>query len=48
VNPSPARLREIVGVQLGILDMIRFFVQVNMTASSPMLASVAGGLRLAI
>jgi hypothetical protein len=47
VKPSPARLREIVGVQLGILDMIRFCVQVNMTASSPMLASLAGGLRLA-
>lgn len=48
VNPSPARLREIVGVQLGILDMIRFFVQVNVTGGSPMLTSVAGGLRLAI
>ena len=47
VKPSAARLREIVGLQLGILDMIRFFVQVNVTASSPMLASVAGGLRLA-
>jgi hypothetical protein len=48
VNPSPAQLREIVGVQLGILDMIRFFVQVNVTGGSPMLTSVAGGLRLAI
>lgn len=47
VKPSPARLREIVGVQLGIMDMIRFFLQVNVTASSPMLASLAGGLRLA-
>ena len=48
VNPSPARLREIVGVQLGILDMIRFFVQVNVSDGSPVLTSVAGGLRLAI
>lgn len=47
VKPSAARVREIVGVQLGILDLIRFFVQVNVTSSSPMLASVAGGLRLA-
>ena len=47
VKPSPARLREIVGLQLGILDVIRLFVQVNATASSPMLASVAAGLRLA-
>ena len=47
VSPSAARLREIVGVQLGILDMIRLFVQVNVATSSPMLASVAGGLRLA-
>jgi hypothetical protein len=48
VNPSAARLREIVGVQLGILDMIRLFLQVNVSGSSPMLTSVAGGLRLAI
>ena len=48
VKPSAAQVREIVGLQLGILDMIRFFVQVNMTAGSPMLTSVAGGLRLAI
>jgi hypothetical protein len=47
VKPSAARVREIVGVQLGILDLIRFFVQVNVTASSPMLAGLAGGLRLA-
>jgi hypothetical protein len=48
VDPSPARLREIVGVQLGILDTIRLFLQVNVTGGSPMLTSVAGGLRLAI
>jgi hypothetical protein len=48
VSPSAARLREIVGVQLGILDLIRFFVQVNVATSSPMLTSLAGGLRLAI
>jgi hypothetical protein len=48
VSPSAARLREIVGLQLGILDLIRFFVQVNVTGGSPMLTSVAGGLRLAI
>jgi len=47
-KPSAARMREIVGVQLGILDMIRFFMQVNVTGGSPMLTSVAGGLRLAI
>jgi hypothetical protein len=47
-NPSPARLREIVGIQLGILDMIRLFLQVNVSGGSPMLTSVAGGLRLAI
>jgi hypothetical protein len=48
VSPSPARLRDIIGLQLGILDMIRFFVQVNVSNSNPMLTSVAGGLRLAI
>ena len=48
VNPSPAQLREIVGIQLGILDLIRLFLQVNVTGGSPMLTSVAGGLRLAI
>jgi hypothetical protein len=47
-NPSTARMREIVGVQLSIFDLIRFFAQVNTTASSPMLTSVALGLRLAI
>ena len=47
VSPSPARLREIVGIQLGLFDMIRFFLQVNVTGGSPMLTSVAGGLRLA-
>jgi len=48
VKPSAARLREIVGVQLGILDIVRFFLQVNMSTSAPMLTSLAGGLRLAI
>jgi len=46
-KPSPARLREIVGVQLGLFDVVRFFMQVNVSSSSPMLASLAGGLRLA-
>ena len=48
VSPSPARLREIVGLQLGIFDVARFFVQVNTTGSSPMLTSVAAGLRVGI
>ena len=48
VSPSPARLREIVGVQLSIMDLVRFFAQVNTTGSSPMLTSLAVGLRLAI
>jgi hypothetical protein len=47
-KPSAARLREIIGVQLGIFDFVRLFVQVNTTGGSPMLTSVAGGLRLAI
>lgn len=47
-NPSAARFREIVGLQLGIFDVIRVFVQVNNTPSSPSLTSVAAGLRLAI
>jgi hypothetical protein len=37
-----------VGVQIGIFDVVRLFVQVNSTMSSPMLASVAAGLRLGI
>jgi len=48
VSPSAARMREIFGVQLGIMDVIRIFAQVNTTASSPMLTSLAMGLRLAI
>jgi hypothetical protein len=47
-SPSSARFREIVGVQLGILDLLRFFVQANISDGSPMLFGVAGGLRLAI
>jgi hypothetical protein len=47
-SPSAARMREIVGVQLSFIDVVRFFVQLNTTASSPMLTSVALGLRLAI
>jgi hypothetical protein len=47
-KPSAARLREIIGVQLGIFDFVRLFVQVNTTGGSPMLTSVAAGLRLAI
>jgi hypothetical protein len=48
VSPSAARMREIFGVQLSIMDVIRLFAQVNTTASSPMLTSLAMGLRLAI
>jgi hypothetical protein len=46
VNPSPARLREIVGIQINAM-LVRLFFQVNVTGSSPMLASAAAGLRLA-
>ncbi len=48
VSPDAARMREIFGVQLGLFDVIRLFAQVNTTASSPMLTSLALGLRLAI
>jgi hypothetical protein len=48
VSPSPARMREIFGLQLGILDVVRIFAQVNTTASSPVLTSLAMGLRLGI
>ena len=48
VKPDAARMREIFGVQLGLFDVIRLFAQVNTTASSPMLTSLALGLRLAI
>lgn len=47
-SPSTARFREILGVQVGIFDVLRLFVQVNNTPSSPSLTSVAAGLRLAI
>jgi hypothetical protein len=47
VSPSPARMRELAGIQLGILDIVRLFVQVNVANASPMLMSLAGGLRLA-
>lgn len=47
-SPSTARLREIVGVQLSFLDLVRFFTQVNVTGDSPVLTSIALGLRLAI
>jgi len=47
-SPSAARLREIIGVQLSVMDLIRFFVQVNTTGGSPMLTSVAAGLRVAM
>lgn len=46
-SPSAARFREILGLQLGIFDVARFFVQVNNTPS-PALTSVAVGLRLGI
>jgi len=48
VSPSPARMREIFGLQLGIFDVVRIFAQVNTTASSPVLTSLAMGLRLGI
>ena len=48
VSPSPARLREIVGLQVGIFDVVRLFLQVNTTGSSPLLTSLAAGLRLGI
>ena len=47
-NPSPAKLREIFGVQVSILDFVRIFTQVNISDGSPMLTSVAAGLRLGI
>lgn len=47
-SPSAARFREIVGVQVGVFDVVRIFVQVNNTPSSPSLTSVAAGLRLGI
>jgi hypothetical protein len=48
VSPSPARLREIFGLQLAPFDLVRLFVQVNTTGSSPMLTSLAAGLRVGI
>jgi hypothetical protein len=39
-------LREIVGIQINAM-LVRLFFQVNVTGSSPMLASAAAGLRLA-
>ena len=48
VSPSPTRMREIFGLQLGIFDVVRIFAQVNTTASSPVLTSLAMGLRLGI
>jgi hypothetical protein len=47
-SPSAARMREIVGLQLSIMNLVRCFAQVNVANSSPMLTSVAFGLRLAI
>jgi hypothetical protein len=46
VSPSPARLREILGLQVGLFDVVRIFLQVNASGSSPMLASLAAGLRV--
>jgi hypothetical protein len=46
VSPSPARLREIVGLQVGLFDVVRIFLQMNASGSSPMLASLAAGLRV--
>jgi hypothetical protein len=47
-NPSSARFREIIGLQVGVFDIVRVFVQVNNTPSSPSLTSIAAGLRLGI
>jgi hypothetical protein len=47
VTPSAARLREIFGIQINAM-LFRIFAQVNVTGDSPMLTSVAAGLRLAI
>jgi hypothetical protein len=47
-NPSAARFREIIGLQVGVFDIVRVFVQVNNTPSSPSLTSIAAGLRLGI
>jgi hypothetical protein len=47
-SPSAARVREILGVQVGIFDVVRFFAQVNVSNGSSMLTGVAAGLRLAI
>jgi hypothetical protein len=47
VNPSAARLREIIGLQINAM-LVRLFVQVNVTGDSPLLTSVAAGLRLAL
>jgi hypothetical protein len=46
VDPSPARMREIIGVQAN-LAILRLFAQMNLTASSPLLASFALGARVA-
>jgi len=48
VSPSATRMREIFGVQLSFVDVVRIFAQVNTTASSPVLTSLAVGLRLAL
>ena len=47
-NPSAARFREIVGLQLGIFDIVRLFLQVNNTPSSPSMTSLAVGARVGI
>lgn len=48
VDPSPARFREIFGLQLGIFDVVRLFLQVNNSPSSPSLTSLAVGARVGI
>jgi hypothetical protein len=47
VSPSATRLREIFGVQINAM-LVRIFVQMNVTGDTPLLTSVAAGLRLAI
>ena len=44
--PSPARVRAILGAQVN-LWMLRIFVQSNIAKGNPIMASLAGGLRLA-
>jgi hypothetical protein len=46
VDPSPGRLRWILGAQLNVM-VLRLFVQLNIATQDPVLASLALGLRVA-